>query len=159
MDTNPDRAEAPNEIVARRLLDAPRELVFQAFTDPEHVVHWWGPTGFRNTISVMDVRPGGVWRFMMHGPDGTDYPNRVEYTQVEAPALLAWAHFEDNGSPAPTFHAVATFEARGSQTALTLRLVFDSAAARDKTAKDYGAVEGAQQTMERLAQHLPAMRG
>jgi uncharacterized protein YndB with AHSA1/START domain len=67
------------EIVITRVVDAPPEVVFRAFTEPEHVVHWWGPFGFTNTIYEMAVRPGGVWRFNMHGPDGTDYPNEIHY--------------------------------------------------------------------------------
>lgn len=65
------------------------------FTDPGHVVHWWGPTGFTNTISEMEARPGGVWRFIMHGPDGTDYDNRIEYIEIEYPARLVYLHGSD----------------------------------------------------------------
>src|SRR6266852_4602923 len=76
------------EIVITRLLDAPRELAFQAWTEPQHVAHWWGPNGFTNTIHEMDVRPGGVWRFIMHGPDGTDYKNEIVYVEVVKPERL-----------------------------------------------------------------------
>ena len=74
-------AAAEREISITRLFDAPRELVFEAWTDPEQVVQWWGPHGFTTTIHEMDVRPGGVWRFIMHGPDGTDYDNRVVFEE------------------------------------------------------------------------------
>src|SRR4051794_34340238 len=70
------RKSGDREIVATRIFEAPRELVFTMWTDREHVAKWWGPRGFTNTIHEMDVRPGGTWRFVMHGPDGTDYPNR-----------------------------------------------------------------------------------
>ena len=60
---------AEREIVATRVFDASRELVFNMWIDPKHVAQWWGPKGFTNTIQEMDVRPGGVWRFIMHGPD------------------------------------------------------------------------------------------
>ena len=60
------------EIVSIRVFDFPRELVFNAWTDPEHLVHWWGPKGFTNTFHEFDLRPGGIWRFVMHGPDGRD---------------------------------------------------------------------------------------
>ena len=62
-------------IVVKRLVDAPRELVWTAWTEPKHIAQWWGPNGFTNTIHAMDVKPGGVWRFIMHGPDGTHYPH------------------------------------------------------------------------------------
>ena len=60
------------EMIIERVIDAPQDLIFRAFTEPDHVKHWWGPNGFTNTIHEMDVRPGGIWRFIMHGPDGTD---------------------------------------------------------------------------------------
>ena len=80
---------AAREIVAARVFDAPRELVFDAWTDPEHVAQWWGPNGFTNTIHEMDVRPGGVWRFVMHGPDGVDYNNKIVYIEVVKPERLS----------------------------------------------------------------------
>ncbi len=69
------------EIVATRVFDAPRELVFQVWTDAKHVSNWWGPRGFTTTTYEMDVRPGGVWRHVMHGPDGTDYPNEIVFVE------------------------------------------------------------------------------
>src|SRR2546430_11151240 len=76
------------EILLTRVFDAPRELVFKVWTDPEHVGRWWGPRGFTNTIHEMDVRPGGVWRFTMHGPDGVDYLNRIVFIEVARPERL-----------------------------------------------------------------------
>jgi uncharacterized protein YndB with AHSA1/START domain len=70
------------EIAMTRVFDAPRELVFKAYTDPALTPQWWGPRGFTTTVDQMDVRPGGVWRFVMHGPDGTDYPNKIVYTET-----------------------------------------------------------------------------
>src|SRR5204862_6663406 len=72
---------ADREIVTTRLIDAPRALVFEAWTDPKHVAHWFGPDGFVTTTHSMEVRPGGIWRFTMRGPDGTDWPNVVTYEQ------------------------------------------------------------------------------
>ena len=76
---------ADREIVSARVFDAPRELVWKAWVDPKHVAQWWGPKGFTNTIHEMDVRPGGVWRFAMHGPDGTDYKNEIVFIEVVRP--------------------------------------------------------------------------
>ena len=67
------------ELVMTRVLDAPRDLVYEAWTNPRHIAQWWGPKGFTNTIHEMEVKVGGVWRFIMHGPDGTDYPNKVVF--------------------------------------------------------------------------------
>ena len=70
------------EILLSRVFDAPRNLVWEAWTDPRQVAQWWGPNGFTTTIEVMDVRPGGHWRHVMHGPDGTDYPNDIVFLEV-----------------------------------------------------------------------------
>jgi len=149
---------ADREIVITRVVDAPRELVWQAMTDPRHVVQWWGPRGFTTTIEQMDVRPGGVWTHVMHGPDGTDYPNRSVFKEVVYPERIVFAH--GGGLPDGTevdFIATWTFEAIDSKTRVTIRMVFPSAPARDIVVKEYGAIEGARQTLERLAEHLPAM--
>ncbi|HYU24586.1 MAG TPA: SRPBCC family protein, partial [Thermoanaerobaculia bacterium] len=116
---------AQNEIVATRVFDAPRELVWRMWTDPKHVVHWWGPNGFRNTIHEMDVRPGGVWRFIMHGPDGTDYQNKVIYNEVVKPSRLSYRHMSG-----PVFDAIVDFAEQGEKTLVSMRMVFESAALR-----------------------------
>jgi uncharacterized protein YndB with AHSA1/START domain len=144
---------ADREIVTERVFDAPRELVYKAWTDPEHVAQWWGPNGFTNTIHEMDVRPGGVWRFIMHGPDGTDYKNEIEYLEVVKPELLVYLH----GST-PKFHVTVNFEDQNGKTKVTMRMLFDTAEQRDKTVKTFGAIEGAKQTFERLGQHLARMQ-
>jgi uncharacterized protein YndB with AHSA1/START domain len=146
---------ADREIVISRLLDAPRELVFQAFTDPQHVVHWWGPDGFTNTISEMSVHAGGVWCFIMHGPDGTDYPNQIVYSEVSAPARLVYTH-GDGISEAGQFHVTVTFEAQGRKTLLTMRSLFATAAECEHV-KGFGAIEGGQQTLQHLEDYLPTM--
>ncbi len=144
------------EIVVTRVLDAPRELVWQAWTEPEHVAQWWGPNGFTNTIQEMDVRPGGVWRLVMHGPDGTDYPNKIVYLEVVNPERLVYDHGDDqvNGL---LFHVTVNFAEQGGKTRVTMRAIFDSAAERDRVVREFGAVEGANQTMDRLRQYLTRM--
>jgi uncharacterized protein YndB with AHSA1/START domain len=146
-------ATTDREIVVTRVFDAPRELVFQAWTDPEQVVQWWGPRGFTTTNHEMDVRPGGVWRFVMHGPDGTDYANRVDFLEVVAPERLVYEHGPDGESEGLSFRSTVTFDDEGGKTRLTLRLVFGSAEERDR-AVEFGALDGGKQTLKRLAQHL-----
>jgi uncharacterized protein YndB with AHSA1/START domain len=149
---------AGRELVITREFDAPRELVWQAMTDPRQVVHWWGPRGFTTTIEQMDVRPGGVWIHVMHGPDGTDYPNHSVFQEVVYPERIVYAHGGGReGAPEATFIATWTFEAIGDKTRLTMRGLFPSAAERDMVVKEYGAIEGGRQTLERLSEHLPAM--
>jgi uncharacterized protein YndB with AHSA1/START domain len=146
-------ATSDREIVVTRVFDAPRNVVFEAFTDPEQVVKWWGPHGFTTTIHEMDVRPGGIWRFVMHGPDGTDYDNKVVYLEVVKPERLIYDHGSGDESDFPRFRVTATFEDEGGKTRLTMRMLFGSPAERDG-AIEYGALEGGNQTLERLAAHL-----
>jgi uncharacterized protein YndB with AHSA1/START domain len=108
------------EIVTTRVIAAPRELVWRAWTDPEHVRNWWGPKGFTNTFHEYDLRPGGVWRFIMHGPDGTDYKNESVFVEVAEPELLVFDHI----SP-PRFRATVLFEDLGGKTKITFRQLFD----------------------------------
>jgi len=138
-----------NQITATRIFDAPRDLVFQMWTEPEHISKWWGPKGFTSTIYEMDVRPGGVWRFVMHGPDGRDYQNKIVYVEVVRPERLVYDHVSY-----PLFRATATFDEQDGKTRVSMRMVFESAALRDQVAKEFGAVEGLDQTLERLREHL-----
>jgi uncharacterized protein YndB with AHSA1/START domain len=143
------------DLVITRVLDAPRELVFAVWTDPERVPRWWGPRGFSTTIHEMDVRPGGVWRFIMHGPDGIDYKNKVVFHEVVKPERLVYSHGEDEDG-AETFHVTATFADQDGKTHLTLRALFATREERDRHL-DFGAIEGGNQTLDRLAEHLAAM--
>src|SRR5271167_1774957 len=103
MTTKADRpveSAADREILITRDFDAPRELVWQAMTDPAQVVKWWGPRGFTTTIEEMDVRPGGTWRHVMHGPDGADYPNRCVFKEVARPRRIVFSNDgEKKGGP------------------------------------------------------------
>ena len=111
------RPTADREIVITRTFDAPRELAWQAMTDPRHVVLWWGPRGFTTTIQEMDVRPGGVWTHVMHGPDGTDYPNHSVFQEVVYPERIVFAHGgRKPGGPEADFTATWTFEETGDKT-------------------------------------------
>jgi len=82
------------DVLTTRLLKAPPEQVFRAFTDPRRLALWWGPHGFTSTFEAFDPRPGGHWRFVMHGPDGTDYPNLIEFDVLDAPSRIALRHLE-----------------------------------------------------------------
>lgn len=146
------------ELVFERVFDAPRELVFDAWTDPKHLVEWWGPNGFSTTIRAFDLKPGGVWQFIMHGPDGRDYQNRIDYEQVIRPERLVYRHGGGEDVEPVQFAVTVTFtEEKPGRTKLTLRMVFPSRAERDRVVETYGAVEGAHQTLQRLAAHLRTM--
>jgi uncharacterized protein YndB with AHSA1/START domain len=148
-----DANDPDREIVIERIVDAPRELVWRAWTEADQIAQWWGPNGFTTTIHEMHVRIGGVWRFIMHGPDGTDYPNRIVYREIVKPERLVYDHSDDKGND--RFQSTVTFAALGKGTKVTLRAVFETAQARAAKVK-FGAVEGGRQTLARLAQHLAA---
>src|SRR5580704_6751798 len=93
------------ELVLSRTLNAPAELVWEAWTKPEHIANWWGPNGFTNTINKMDIRPGGEWDLVMHGPDGTDYKNKSIFKEVVHHKKLVYQHVS-----APKFTATIDFE-------------------------------------------------
>ncbi|MBI5890059.1 MAG: SRPBCC domain-containing protein [Nitrosomonadales bacterium] len=150
---------ADREMVIARVLDAPRELVWEAMTNPQQVVHWWGPFGFTDTLQQMDFRVGGVWTHIMHGPDGTNYPNRSTFTAIVKPERIEYSQGGDgNGDPAAQFDATWIFEALGNQTRVTLRAVFPTAEARDTTVKTHNAIEGGKQTLARLEAYLREMQ-
>jgi uncharacterized protein YndB with AHSA1/START domain len=139
------------EIVATRDFDAPRELVWAVWTDPRHVARWWGPRGFTNTIERMDVRPGGAWRFVMHGPDGRSYDNEHRYVELVPPERIVMDHVSG-----PVFRMTATFEERGRKTRVTMRMTFASAAERDRAVRELHADEGLGQNLEKLGEYLGA---
>jgi uncharacterized protein YndB with AHSA1/START domain len=144
------------ELIVSRTLSAPRSLVWKAFTQPEHIIHWWGPTGFTNTFHEFSFTEGGVWRFIMHGPDGTDYNNRVIFTEITPMDRIAYDHDDDNTNGLG-FKAVITFEDQGTNTFITLHMTAPSAVMMDQM-KKFGAVEGAKQNLARLEAYLQNMQ-
>ena len=143
------------ELVISRVIAAPRELCFAAWTSPEHLPRWYGPRGFRTTIHAMDVRPGGTTRLTMHGPDGADYPNTIVYDEVTAPSRLVFTVRGGRADLPPEHHEhVVTFDAEGAGTRVTMRLVFPTAAALAANLATYHADEGGKQTLERLGAHV-----
>jgi len=134
-------------IVSSRIIEAPREVVFGAFGDPQHLAHWWGPTGFTNTFREFDLRAGGHWRFVMHGPDGADFENHSTFVEVAKPERVVFDHV--NG---PRFQMTQTYEDLGGKTRLTWRMCFASAAECEKV-KSF-APAGIEQNFDRLEAHL-----
>ncbi len=142
----------PNQIRLTRVYDAPLRTVWDAWTIPAQVEKWWGPRGFTLTTHSKDLRPGGTWRYTMHGPDGVDYPNLTTYHVVEPCKTLVYDHGATDDSP-PLFHVTATFaEAQGRTT---LDLVFRFASAQVRTEMEtHIRRAGGHATWDRLAEHL-----
>ena len=149
-------APSDREIVVTRIIEGPRPLVFEAYTDPRHLAHWWGPNGFTTTTRAFEFRPGGVWDFVMHGPDGTDYPNWIEWREIEPPERLVFLHGDRPGDPG-AFASTVTLAERGEATEVTMRAVFKTKAQRDEVVERYHAIEGGKQTLGRLALYVTTL--
>ncbi len=144
------------QIITTRLIAAPRELIWEALTTPEHLQHFWGPDGFTNTYKSFDLRVGGEALFTMHGPDGTDYPNRFKFLTIEPPHLLRFEH--DKGGEGEFDHRFTgelELSTEGEKTRIDLRLIEQSMAARDNIAQY--AIEGGLQNLDRLAAYVAPM--
>ena len=152
-------SRAERELVITRIFDAPRAMVWDAWTDTEQIVKWWGPRGFTLTVAEMDVRPGGVWRSTMHGPDGADYLNDCVFTEVVKPQRIVYevvpGRKHDRATrEQETMRASWVFEPLGKKTRVTLRMLFPTAEALERFAREYHAVEGGNETLDRLREHL-----
>jgi uncharacterized protein YndB with AHSA1/START domain len=144
------------EIVVSRLIDAPRELVFEAFTDVRHLSRWWGPDGFTTTTRSFAFRVGGEWDFMMHGPDGTHYPEWIAWREITPPERIVLVHGEFRDDPA-AFDSTLTFEQQRDRTRIVMRTVFPTKELRDEAAVKYRAVEGGEQTLRHLSEYVTGL--
>jgi uncharacterized protein YndB with AHSA1/START domain len=146
-------ATADREIVISRVIDAPPELVFEVFTTVRHLSQWWGPEGFITTTRSFEFRVGGEWVFAMHGPDGTDYPEWISWTEIAPPERIALLHGEFRGDP-NAFESVLTFAPDGAATRIEMRNLFPTKEQRDEVVEKYHAIEGGQQTLNKLAAYV-----
>lgn len=148
-------AEALEMIITRQLA-APRALVFQAWTEAEHLARWWGPRGFNTTVQEFNLQPGGVWRFIMRSYDGTEYPNRILFEEIVAPERLVYRHDADDDDQDVAMRTVVTFAEQGDKTQITMRVRFATTAGYER-ALAMGALEGGNSTLDCLEAHLSTM--
>ena len=141
-----------NEIRITRIYDAPVKAVWEAWTDPEQVAQWWGPRGFTLTTHRKDLRAGGYWDYTMHGPDGTDYPNKTRYFEVEPLAKLVYDH-GGNDERAPLFRVTALFSEKMGKTTLEMTMTLPTPEAAEET-KKFIKKAGGNATWDRLAEYL-----
>src|SRR3954462_5794530 len=141
------------EIVISRVISAPRDLVFEAFTEVQHLSRWWGPDGFTTTTRAFEFRVGGEWDFVMHGPDGTDYQEWITWREIVPPERIALLHGESRDDP-NAFESVLAFELAGNETRIVMRTVFPTRELRDEAVEKYHAIEGGEQTLRNLAAYV-----
>jgi uncharacterized protein YndB with AHSA1/START domain len=143
---------APNEIRIVRLYDAPLQAVWDAWTDPAQVAQWWGPRGFSITTHSKDLRVGGHWRYTMHGPDGTDWPNNTKYLEVEPLRKLVYDHGGNDTQP-PLFRVTVLFEQLDGQTRMDMTMTVKDAETAAQTRTFIKHANG-DSTWDRLAEYL-----
>jgi len=147
------------EIVFGRVIDAPRNVVYSAWTDPDQIQQWFGPEGMVIETKEIDLNPGGVWRFDMVAPDGTRYTNRMVFLRLDAPACIEVEHGSDQENDPGRFRMLITFDEQSDgKTVLTLRQMHPSKEQRE-TGIGFGAVEYGGQTLEKLALHIAKVSG
>jgi len=144
---------ADREIMISQVIDAPRELVFEAFTDVRHLSRWWGPDGFTTTTRAFEFRVGGEWDFMMHGPDGTHYPEWIVWREITPPERIVLLHGEFRDDP-NAFDSAFTFTRVGDGTRIAMRTVFPTKELRDQAVERYRAIESGRQTLRSLADYV-----
>ena len=142
------------EVVFSRRLAAPVALVWEVWSDVRHLHEWFGPAGFTTTTREFAFTPGGVWRFTMHGPNGTDYPNRIVFREIEPPTRIVYTNSWDLPGVPLDFTAVVTFAAEGEGTLLTLHMTFADDAAMQTAVERYGVLRGGTGTFEQLAKYV-----
>jgi uncharacterized protein YndB with AHSA1/START domain len=145
-------AKKPNEIHISRIYNAPVKAVWDAWTDPKQTAQWWGPRGFTLTTHAKDLKPGGIWHYTMHGPDGTDWPNKTLYHEVEKYSRLVYDH-GGNDEQAPLFRVTVTFEEVKGKTKMEMTMALATAAAAQET-KKFIKKAGGNGTWDRLAEYL-----
>jgi uncharacterized protein YndB with AHSA1/START domain len=140
------------EVIIVATIHAPVDDVWNAWTKPEHLTHWWGPAGFTTTIHTMNLEKGGEWNLTLHGPDGTNFPNRSVFLEIIPLRKISFEHFN------PHFITTVHFQAVGDHTSMDWTLLFDTAEMRDIVVKAHKAEEGQRQNVERLEKYLSEMQ-
>jgi uncharacterized protein YndB with AHSA1/START domain len=144
------------EMVMTRVFDAPRELVFRVHTDPNLIPQWWGPRRFTTTVDRMDAKMGGIWRFVQHDAEGSEYAFHGVYHEVASPERLVQT-FEFEGMPGHVLLETMTLEEFEGRTKLTARSVFQSVEDRDGMLQS-DMEEGAAESWDRLAELVEKVR-
>ena len=142
----------PNEVTTIRIIHANQHIVFKAWTDPERLKNWWGPNGFTNTFHVFDLKPGGKWSFIMHSPDGKDFPNESIFVEINEPHHLVFDHICE-----PFFRADVNFEKlNNNQTKIVWKMIFQEKESFDKLSAFIG--EKNEENMNRLVVEIEKMK-
>lgn len=140
-------AAADNELLASRIIPHSRHRVFEAFSDPAQLTKWFGPNGFTSTFETFDFKPGGEWVFVLHGPNGTDYPNRSVFVEIVPNEKVVYDHVVP-----PHFRMTMDFEDADGGTRLTWRMAFETVQLRETLQAI--CIPSNEENFDRLTAHL-----
>lgn len=148
-----------NKVTYKKYFDVPVDLLFEVWSKPEHLMEWWGPDGFTLTIKSLDFSNGGIWEFIMHGPDGHDYQNKIQFINIHKPKSILYKHIGDGeGDEDVNFQSRIIFEAAGEGTNLIMEQIFSSKQELERVNEKYGAIEGGKQHIGNLAKYLEKIK-
>lgn len=148
-----------NKVTYKRHVAVPIELAFEAWSSHDHLSKWWGPDGFTITTKTLNFSTGGVWDFIMHGPDGRNYKNKIQYMEIRKPHYISYKHLGDGeGGGDVRFYSNIFFEAVGDGTHVTMEQIFPSKAELERVNKEYGAIEGGIQHTNHMAKYLESLK-
>ncbi|BDA80280.1 ATPase [Leptospira kobayashii] len=148
-----------NKVIYNRYFDVPIDLVFEVWSSHEHLSQWWGPDGFTLTTKSMDFSNGGIWDFIMHGPDGHDYKNKIQFIDIKRPHHIYYKHIGDGeGTEDVDFQSKIIFKEAGEGTNLTMEQIFPSKEELERVNKKYGAIEGGKQHLGNLSKYLETLK-
>jgi len=137
-------------LITTRDIDAPVDRVWAAWSDPAKIARWWGPAGFHSTVEELDVREGGRFKVVLHGPDGTDYPNLYLFDRVTELRQLVYTNVGSEQFGLAPFQSVVDMERMGNGTRIVLKARFSSEEDKRKHVEEFHAIEGSRQLLERL---------
>ncbi|MCG6169405.1 SRPBCC domain-containing protein [Leptospira sp. FAT2] len=148
-----------NKVIYKRYFEISAELLFEIWSLEEHLTQWWGPDGFTLTSNSMNFSNGGIWDFIMHGPDGHDYKNKIQFIEIKKPYHIYYKHLGDGeGAKDVDFQAKVTFEEVGEGTNLTMEQIFPSKEELERVNQKYGAIEGGKQHVANLSKYAESLK-
>ncbi|XDD48980.1 SRPBCC family protein [Leptospira sp. WS92.C1] len=159
IENNAETTIEANKVIYKRYFDVSIDLLFEAWSSSEHLSEWWGPDGFTLTILSLDFSNGGIWDFIMHGPDGHDYKNRIQFIDIRKPHYIFYKHLGDGeGTKDVDFQSKIIFEKIGEGAKLTMEQIFPSKEELERVNQKYGAIEGGKQHINNLGKYLETLR-
>ncbi|MCB0404729.1 MAG: SRPBCC domain-containing protein [Bdellovibrionales bacterium] len=147
-----------NKVTYKRHFDVPIDIVFEVWSSAEHLSKWWGPDGFTITTKSLDFKNGGIWEYIMHGPDGHNFKNRVQFLDIKKPHHIFLTMLGDGeGDKDVDFESRIYFEDMGGGTNLMMEQIFPSKEELERVDKKYSAIEGGKQHLGNLANYLKTL--